>query len=264
MVGQGTWRMGEDPRRRDAEERALRAGLDLGMTLIDTAEMYGDGGAEEVVGAAIAGRRDEVFLVSKVLPSNASRRGVAQAAERSLRRLRTDRIDLYLLHWPGPHPLEGTLEAFARLRSEGTIAHYGLSNFDAAGMDEAERLPHGPGIAVDQVYYNLRRRGIERTLLPWCRSRGVVVMAYTPLDGGGIRNDPAVRRVAERRRTSPAAVALAWTIRLDGVVTIPMSSNPAHAAENVAAAALALSPEDLDELDRAFSAPDREIPLETV
>ena len=187
LLGQGTWRMGERTGRRREEIAALRLGLDLGMTLIDTAEMYADGGAEEVVAEAVAGRRDEVFLVSKVLPSNASREGTLQAAEASLRRLRTDRIDLYLLHWPGRYPLGETYEAFELLAEQHKILHYGVSNFDAESMCRSERLPAGGKVAVDQVLYNLQRRGIEGRLLPWCRERGVTVMAYSPLDQENLR-----------------------------------------------------------------------------
>jgi diketogulonate reductase-like aldo/keto reductase len=193
VLGQGTWRMGERRSARPAEVAALRLGLDLGMTLIDTAEMYADGGAEEVVGEAIRGRRDEVFLVSKVLPKNASREGTMRAAERSLRRLGTDRIDLYLLHWEGSHPLAATLEAFTRLREAGKIVHYGLSNFDRDLMQEAESLPGGATLAADQVLYHLGKRAPEARLLPWCAERGVVVMAYSPLAQGRLRRRQALR-----------------------------------------------------------------------
>ncbi|HXI03550.1 MAG TPA: aldo/keto reductase, partial [Candidatus Saccharimonadales bacterium] len=192
-LGLGTWKMGEDAGRRKAESHALRLGLDLGMTLVDTAELYGNGGAEEVVADAIAGRRDEVFLVSKVLPSNASLKGTLLAAERSLKRLRTDRIDLYLLHWESSHPLAGTLEAFGRLREEGKILHYGVSNFDTTDMETAEGLPCGEGIAANQVLYNLKRRGVERKLIPWCRRKGIVVMAYSPFDQGPLGRGAGLR-----------------------------------------------------------------------
>ena len=261
--GLGTWKMGAEPRRRAAEVAALRLGLDLGVTLIDTAELYADGGAEEIVAEAIAGRRDGVTVVSKVLPGNASRAGTIAAAERSLRRLRTDRIDLYLLHWPGDHPLAETLAAFISLRDAGKIRHYGVSNFDVAEMETSEALPGGPAVAANQVLYNLARRGIERTLLPWCAGRGVAVMAYSPLDQGNLRERPALARVAARHGVSPQTVAIAWTLRLPGMVTIPKAVRPEHVRACVAATALALEPADLAELDAAYPAPAREIPLET-
>jgi diketogulonate reductase-like aldo/keto reductase len=256
--------MGENMRRRAAEVAALKLGLDLGMTLVDTAEMYGSGRAETIVADAIEDRRDGVFLVSKVLPQNASRKGTIQACERSLARLRTDRIDLYLLHWPGSHPLDETLDAFASLREQGKILHYGLSNFDTDELEEAARLPDGKHIAADQVLYNLGRRGIERRLLPWCHERGVVVMAYSPLEQGRLDRARALKAVAERHGVSQACVAIAWTIREDGVVSIPKATSPDHVRENARAASLALTQEDLAELDAAFPAPARDVPLETL
>jgi diketogulonate reductase-like aldo/keto reductase len=268
VLGQGTWKVGTDPRLREREAAALRLGLDLGMTLIDTAEMYGDGAAERTVALAIEGRREEVFLVTKVLPGNASETGTILAAERSLRRLRTDRIDLYLLHWESEHPLAGTLAAFERLREAGKILHYGLSNFDTEAMDRAESLPGGAGVAADQVYFNLRRRGIERKLLPWCSGRGVVVMAYSPLDEGRLTREgdgrAAINKVARRHGVAPATVCVAWTLRHDAVVSLPKATNPDHVRANAAAAALTLTGEDLNDLDAAFPAPSRDIPLETV
>lgn len=262
-LGLGTWRMGEDPRNRSSEVRALRAGLDLGMTLIDTAEMYANGGSEEVVAEAISGRRDEVFVVTKVLPSNASMEGTLRAAERSLKRLRTDRIDLYLLHWDGPHPLAGTLEAFGRLRAEGKILHYGVSNFDTADMEDAEELPGGGEIASNQVLYNLRRRGIERRLLPWCAARGVVVMAYSPFDQGALPRGGALETVARRRGVTQAQAALAWILRHDRVIAIPKASDLSHVEENAAALNVSLTEEDCAALDADFPAPGRDVPLET-
>jgi len=264
VLGQGTWFMGEDDRRRAHEVVALRLGLDLGMTLIDTAEMYADGGAEEVTAEAIAGRRDEVFLVSKVLPDNATRRGTIAACERSLRRLATDRIDLYLLHWPGPAPLEETVGAFEALVRAGKIRHWGVSNFDTSDMDEVAGLPGGAAAATDQVLYNLTRRGIEWDLLPWCRQRRVPIMAYSPIEQGRMLDRPALRDVAARHGGSvtPAQVALAWLVRQDGIIAIPKAGNPAHANENRAALDLRLTDEDLAELDRAFPPPTRKRPLE--
>jgi diketogulonate reductase-like aldo/keto reductase len=253
--------MGEDARRRRAEVDALKLGLDLGMTLVDTAEMYGEGGAEKVVSEAIEGRRDGVFLVSKVLPENASKAGTIRACERSLARLKTDRLDLYLLHWPGRHPVEDTLDALTRLRAQGKILHHGLSNFDTDEIEEAAALPGGSGIAADQVLYNLGRRGIERRLIPWCRARGVLVMAYSPLEQGRLGSKKALTAVAARHEVSPACVAIAWTIREEGVIAIPKATSPDHVRENARAASLALTPEDLAALDAAFPAPSRDVPL---
>ena len=263
-LGLGTWTMGEDAAARAEEIAALRCGLDLGLTLIDTAEMYAGGGAEELVAEAIAGQRDQVFLVSKVLPQNASHAGTKAACERSLRRLRTDRIDLYLLHWPGPHPLEETYRAFLALLDQGKILHYGLSNFDLGEMERAERLPGGGGTSVNQVLYNLGRRGVERHLFGWCRSREIAIMAYSPLEQGHLRPDPALRNVARRHGASSAQIAIAWTMRWDHVVTIPKSSRIAHVRENARAADIVLSEEDLAELAAAFPAPKRDVPLETL
>ena len=268
ILGQGTWNMGEDPSARPAEVAALRLGLDLGMTLIDTAEMYGEGGAEEVVGEAIAGRRDDVYLVSKVYPHNASRAGVRAACERSLRRLGTDCLDLYLLHWRGSVPLAETLEAFERLSDDGKIRAWGVSNFDVDDMVEAAALPAGSGIAANQVLYNLARRGIEWDLLPWCRERGIPVMAYSPLESTPVEQRPLLARpqlaeVARRHGVTPAQVALAWLLRQDGVVTIPKAVQPAHLRANRAALDLApqLTPDDLALLDAGFPPPARRRPL---
>lgn len=264
VLGLGTWDMGVRRADRRREVAALELGFDLGCTLVDTAEMYADGGAEEVVGEALRGRRERVFVVTKVLPGNASRDGTAHAAEQSLRRLRIDCIDLYLLHWAGPHPLEETLAAFERLRQDGKVRHYGVSNLDIADMEAAEVLPHGPGIAANQVYYNLARRGIERRLLPWCGERGVAVMAYTPLEQGRLRESEALGRVALRHAATPAQVALAWTLRLPGVVAIPKAVEPSHVRQNAAAAALDLDAEDLAALDAAYPAPLHDVPLDVI
>jgi diketogulonate reductase-like aldo/keto reductase len=266
VLGQGTWYMGEDPAQRRAEVAALRLGLDLGMTLIDTAEMYGEGGAEEVVGEAIAGRRDEVFLVSKVYPHHADRRGVQAACERSLRRLDVERIDLYLLHWRGSVPLEETLEAFMRLREQGKIGDFGVSNFDLDDMLEAASLAGGELVASDQVLYNLAERGIEWELLPWCRERRIPVMAYSPLESSaadqrGLLGNPQLAAVARRHGATPAQVALAWLLRQDGVAVIPKAVQPQHVRENRAALDLVLSAEDLSQLDAGFPPPRRRQPL---
>lgn len=261
VLGQGTWGMGEDGRRRAEEAAALRRGLELGLTLIDTAEMYGEGGAEEVVAEAIAGRRDEVFLVSKVYPHNASARGTPAACERSLRRLKTDRIDLYLLHWRGSHPLRETVEAFERLRRDGKIRHWGVSNFDADDMEELRGVAGGDRCATDQVLYNLCRRGIEWDLLPWCRRRGLPVMAYSPIEQGRLPVRGALAEVARRHGRDPFQVALAWVLAQPGVIAIPKASGLAHLEANAAALDLALGPEDLADLDAAFPPPARKTPL---
>lgn len=258
VLGQGTWRMGESRRRRQDEIDALRLGLDLGMTLLDTAEMYAEGGAEDVVGEAIRGRRDEVFLVTKVMPSHASARGTVAACEASLRRLGTDRVDLYLLHWPGRIPLAETVEGFERLAAAGKIRHWGVSNF---GVSDLEPLAGEP-VAANQVLYNLTRRGIEHDLLPWCRSHGIPVMAYSPVEQGRLLRHRVVRAVAEGHRVSPAQVALAWVLRQDGMNTIPKAASVSHVRENRAALDLRLTPEDMARLDDAFPPPAGAQPLE--
>jgi diketogulonate reductase-like aldo/keto reductase len=254
-LGLGTWRMGEDRRRREAEVAALRLGLDLGLGLIDTAEMYGSGGAEAVVAEAIAGRRDGVFLVSKVLPQNASRRGTIAACEASLKRLATDRIDLYLLHWRGGPALSETLAGFLALQEAGKIRHWGVSNFDAGDMEELDRLPGGGAVASNQVLYNLSRRGIEHDLVPWCRKRRVPIMAYSPVEQGRLLGHQALAQIARRHDATPAGVALAWLLAQPGVMAIPKATELAHVRDNRAALDLRLTPEDVAELDRAFPAP---------
>lgn len=263
-LGLGTWRMGEAPARRKEEVAALQLGLDLGLSLVDTAELYGDGGAEEVVGQALAGRRDRAFVVSKVLPSSASRRGTVAACEASLRRLRTDRIDLYLLHWRGGVALEETVEGFGALVRAGKIRRWGVSNLGPADLDELVAIAGGAQVQVDQVLYNLGRRGVEHDLLPWCRARRVVVMAYSPIEQGRLLTAPALRRVATRLGVTPAQVALAWVLRLDGVNAIPKAATRAHVEENRAALDLRLAPEDLAELDRAYPPPTGPRPLEMI
>jgi diketogulonate reductase-like aldo/keto reductase len=261
-LGQGTWRMGENPRKRDEELRALRLGLDLGLTLIDTAEMYADGAAEELVADAIDGRRDDVFLVSKVLPSNASRHGTIEACERSLKRLRTDRIDLYLLHWRGQLPLAGTVEALTELKGTGKIRHWGVSNFDADDLAELLEVTGGDEVATNQVLYNLSRRQAEFELLPWCRDRRIPSMAYSPVDRGAlVRNDILVE-LAEQHDATPAQVALAWALRHDDVCAIPKASTHEHVRENVRALELQLDGEDLKLLDEEFPPPRAPSPLD--
>lgn len=262
ILGQGTWAMGENARYRAAEVAALRLGLDLGMTLIDTAEMYASGGAEEVVGEAIVGRRDDVFLVSKVLPGNATRRGTIAACERSLKRLETDHIDLYLLHWRGSVPLAETLDAFISLSNSGKIRYWGVSNFDISDMQELLSLSGGANVAANQVLYNLTRRGIEYNLLPWCRKHHLPIMAYSPVEQGRLLSHVELKRVASEHHVTPAQVALAWLLRQDGVNVIPKATTETHVRENRAALDLDLTEQDLATLDRAFPPPTRAQPLE--
>jgi diketogulonate reductase-like aldo/keto reductase len=262
QLGQGTWRMGESKRGRKEEVAALRLGLDLGMTLIDTAEMYADGGAEEVVAEAIAGRRDDVFIVSKVLPENSTRAGTIKACERSLKRLKTDRIDLYLLHWRGRPALEETLGGFEALLEAGAIRYWGVSNFDVGDMEELFALPGGRACASNQVLYNLRRRGIEAGLVPWSREHGVPIMAYSPIEQGRLLRDRALAAVAARHNATPAQIALLWVLRQRDMLVIPKAGSETHVRENRAALDIALTREDLAELDRAFPPPRGPRPLE--
>jgi diketogulonate reductase-like aldo/keto reductase len=254
-LGQGTWHMGENRSHAAEEAAALRLGIDLGMTLIDTAEMYGSGGAEEVVARAANGLRDSLFIVSKVYPHNASRASVVAACERSLKRLATDRIDLYLLHWRGSIPLAETLEGFLRLQRDGKIRHHGVSNFDRAEMTQWSALNGGDTVAADQVLYNLARRGPEWDLVPWCREHQVAMMAYTPLGTGGMLGNRALAEIARRRDATPAQIALAWLLRQDSTIVIPKASRPEHVRENRGALDVALTKEDLTALDRAFPPP---------
>jgi diketogulonate reductase-like aldo/keto reductase len=254
-LGQGTWHMGEDRRRAADEAAAVRLGIELGMTLIDTAEMYGSGGSEEMIARAIEGVRDQLFIVSKVYPHNASRSGVVAACERSLARLRTDRIDLYLLHWRGSIPLAETLEGFERLQRDGKIRYHGVSNFDRADMAEWVALKGGENVAADQVLYNLSRRGPEWDLVPWCRERGVAIMAYTPLGQGSLLRDRTLAEIARRRNATPAQVVLAWLLRQEGTIVIPKASRLEHVRENRGALDIVLTEEDLAALDRAFPPP---------
>ncbi len=261
-LGQGTWGMAEDPTRRAGEIAALNRGIDLGMTVLDTAEMYADGGAEELVGEAVAGRRDEVFLVDKVLPGDADRRGTVAAAERALRRLRTDRIDLYLLHWRGRHPLAETVAAFHELRERGMIRYWGVSNLDVDDLDELVAAG-GDGLVTDQVLYNLTRRGPEWDLLPWCREHGVPITAYSPIEQGRLLGSPALHDIAAAHGATPAQVALAWVLgQGDDVVAIPKSADVAHVEENRGALAVTLTADDRAGLDRAFPPPERKRRLE--
>jgi diketogulonate reductase-like aldo/keto reductase len=262
-LGQGTWRMGERGGDRRAEAAALRLGLDLGMTLVDTAEMYAEGGAEEVVAEAIAGRRDEVFLVSKVYPHNASRTKLPRALEQSLRRLKVERLDLYLLHWRGSVPLAETVEAMERARAEGKIARWGVSNLD---VDDLQEL--GPALgdcATDQVLWNLEARGVEYDLLPFCAARGMPVMAYSPIgQGGSLLRHRTLAAIAARHGATPARVALAFVLARKGVIAIPKAADAAHVRENAKARDLVLTEGDRHELDAAFPPPKRKRPLEMI
>jgi diketogulonate reductase-like aldo/keto reductase len=260
-LGQGTWNIGDDPNLRAAEIAALRRGLDLGLTLVDTAEMYGDGRSEELVGEAIAGRRDEVFLVSKVYPHNASRQSMPRSCEASLRRLRVETIDLYLLHWPGNVPLAETMKSFEALQRAGKIRHWGVSNFDAEGMQEVWGTAGGAAAQVNQVLYNLGERGIEWDLRPWLREHGVAVMAYSPFDQGRLLRKRPLLDFAKRHGMTPAQVAIAWLLAQDDVIAIPKTGSPERLQDNAAALAHPLSREQRDELDRLFPPPKGPTPL---
>ena len=262
QLGQGTWHMGENSRLRKEEVAALKLGLDLGLTLIDAAEMYGNGGAEEMVAEAVQGRRDECFIVSKVLPENSTKAGTIAACERSLKRLKTDRIDLYLLHWRGRPKLEETLAGFEALIASGAIRSWGVSNFDVDDMDELVALPGGAACGSNQVLYNLRRRGIEAGLLPWCREHRIPIMAYSPIEQGRLLRDRALTAVAIRHRATPAQIALAWVLRQKDMMVIPKATMLEHVRENRAALDIKLTEQDLGELNRAFPPPKGRRPLE--
>jgi diketogulonate reductase-like aldo/keto reductase len=267
-LGLGTWRLGESKRARAAEIAAVRAAFELGYRLIDTAEMYGEGGAEEVVGQALADaiaagdlRREDVYIVSKVYPHNASVRGVAAACDRSRSRLQLDVIDLYLLHWRGSHPLAATIEGFERLRSAGHIRQWGVSNFDVDDMQELWRLERGPQCVANQVYYSASHRGIDFDLLPWLRQHDVAAMAYCPIDQGALSSNAGLSRIAARHGATAAQVALAWVLRTPGIVAIPKASQVGHLRENLRAIDLALDAEDLAAIDHMYPAPRRKQPL---
>ncbi len=260
--GMGTWHMGDDPAAREEELATLCLGLDRGVTLIDTAEMYGDGRAEKLVGEAIAGRREKVFLVSKVLPSNASRKGTVTACERSLRRLRTDRLDLYLLHWRGSEPLEETLTGLADLQRAGKIRHYGVSNLDLGEMKELWSLSGGSAVQTDQLLYNLSRRGIERDLLPWLHRHRIPVMAYSPIEQARLLEDPKLVVFVRRHELTPAQAALGWLLAKDDIIVIPKTSRRKRLLENLASLDKPLTPSQISELDRLFPPPSGPQPLE--
>jgi diketogulonate reductase-like aldo/keto reductase len=255
-LGQGTWHMGESGRLAQQEVAALKLGIELGLTLIDTAEMYGNGRAEELVAEAIAGRRDELFIVSKVYPHNASRSGTPAACERSLKRLRTDHLDMYLLHWPGSHPLAETVEAFENLKAAGKIRYWGVSNFDTGEMERVVRLPQGSACATNQVLYNPDTRGIEFDLIPWCTRHRMPIMAYSPVgQGGRLLRSPALAAVAKRHNATPAQIAIAWSMRHGTVISIPKATTPAHVRENAVAGDIVLTAEDLAEIDARHPPP---------
>lgn len=260
-LGQGTWMMGERSDRREEEIAALRAGIDLGMTLIDTAEMYGDGASETLIGEAIAGRRDELFLVSKAYPQNASSARLPRSCEASLERLGTDRLDLYLLHWRGNVPLAETVEAMQGLQRAGKIRHWGVSNLDTDDMEELVEAG-GSACATDQILYNLTRRGPEHDLLPWLAENGMTVMAYSPVEQGRLIGNRKLTALAADLDVTAAQLALSWTLRQPGMIAIPKAASVAHVRENRAAANLVLTPDILAQLDAAFPAPRERRPLE--
>ena len=261
-LGQGTWNIGENKTKRAEEIATLQLGLDLGLTLIDTAEMYGEGKAEQLVGEAIAGRREHVFLVSKVYPHNASRKGAVAACERSLKRLRTDHIDLYLLHWRGSIPLVETLEACSALHKAGKIRYFGVSNFDLEDMQALASALGGASVATNQLLYNLTRRGIEWDLLPWLRKRRIAVMAYSPIEQARLLRNAKLADFARRYELTPVQVALGWLLAQDGVVAIPKAARQQHVTENAGALKVKFSQEQLAELDQAFPPPAGPVPLE--
>lgn len=263
-LGLGTWHMGEARSARATEVAALKAGIDAGFTLFDTAEMYGSGGAEETLAKAIAGHRARMFVVSKVYPHNAGAKGAVEACERSLRRLATDHLDLYLLHWRGRVPLAETVGAFERLRRDGKILRWGVSNFDVADLEELLAIPDGRHCVVNQVLYHLRERGVEWSLAPYGRRRGIALMAYSPLGEGALLRNRNLGRIARSIGATPAQLALAWVLRNTDVVAIPQSSSIQHVVENRAATSLRLTDATLAEIDRAFPPPDASRPLAVI
>jgi diketogulonate reductase-like aldo/keto reductase len=263
-LGQGTWHFAEDQARWPEEVASIRLGVDLGLTVIDTAEMYGDGAAEVLVGEAIAGRRKEVFLVDKVLPHHATRAGTVRACEASLGRLGVDYLDLYLLHWRGSIPLVETIQGFAELKREGKIRHWGVSNLDLDDMVELTAVPGGDEVQTNQILYNLTRRGPEYALLPWLAQHGIPTMAYSPIEQGRLIESPTLQPIAQRHNATPAQIALAWVLQHDGVIAIPRAGTLTHVRQNAAARGIELTRDDLHTLDRAFPPPTRPRPLEVL
>ena len=263
-LGLGTWAMGDSAAHRQEEIRALQTGLDLGMSVIDTAEMYGDGRSELLVGEAIAGRRDEVFLISKVLPSNATFHGILQACERSLQRLKTDYLYLYFLHWQGRYPFEYTVRAMQQLVQQGKIKRWGVSNMDVRQMEEFFAIPAGDTCATNEILYNLSRRGVEYDLLPWCAAHQMPVIAYSPIEQGRILHDRTIAAVAQKHEATPAQIALAWVLRDSNIIAIPKSARPDRVASNFKSLSIQLDDADLVMLDRAFPPPSRKVPLEMI
>jgi diketogulonate reductase-like aldo/keto reductase len=262
ILGQGTWRMGEKASQKQAEINALRLGIDLGMSLIDTAEMYGDGGAEKIVAEAIALRREEIYLVSKFYPYNAGYKELIAACNRSLSRLKTDYLDLYLLHWRGSVPLSETLKGLQHLKHQGKILDYGVSNFDIDDLQEADSLSGGKEIVTNQVLYNLMRRGIEYDLLPWCKQRPIPIMAYSPIEQRAFIKNFQLENIATTHSVTSTQIALSWLLHQDNIVSIPKATNPDHVKENHAALNIKLTKKDLQELDRAFKPPSHKMSLE--
>jgi diketogulonate reductase-like aldo/keto reductase len=263
-LGQGTWQMAETASRRKQEIEALRLGVELGMTLVDTAEMYGEGAAEELVAEALAGERARLFLVSKVYPHNASRQGVVAACERSLRRLKTDRLDLYLLHWRGSVPLEETVAGFEELRRSGKIRHWGVSNFDTDDMEELLQVRGGENCAANQVLYNVTRRGPEFDLIPWMTKHRMPLMAYSPIEQGRLPRDGVLQRIGQKYGASPFQIALTWLLQKPDVIAIPKASSPDHVRDNHQALEIRFGPEDLEAIDAEFPPPRRKRPLEMI
>lgn len=261
-LGLGTWMMGERPDKRTDEIAALNLALDLGMNVVDTAEMYGNGGAEKLIAKAVGHRRGEMFLVSKVLPQHATRAGTVAACNASLKRLNTNHLDLYLLHWRGSVPLEDTLAGFDDLTKAGKVRHWGVSNFDVDDMEELMALPGGTNLQTNQVLYNLTRRGIEFDFVPWCRKRRIPTMAYSPIEQGRLLKNARLKSIAARHGATPAQIALAWVLRQNGVIAIPKAGTPDHVRENAAAVDITLTPQDLTDLDSAFPAPRKKVTLE--
>lgn len=263
-LGMGTWNLGDSAAKEAEEIEALRTGIELGMQVIDTAEMYGRGRSERLVGKAIRGIRDQVFLISKVLPQHANREGTKAACEASLKRLDTGYLDLYLLHWGGPYPIRETIDGMLELQQEGKIRQWGVSNMDVDMMEEFFALSGGETCAADEVLYNLTRRGVEYDLLPWCEAHQLPLIAYSPVEQGRLLGQPVLREIARRHGASPAQVALAWVLRRPGVLAIPKASTSKHVRENFGSLSIELTKRDLTELDAVFPAPTRKHLLEVI